>query len=137
MTARFTRLEPINMRTLSRIGCILTLALATPAWADDDREDAEALGERREDDREAADLTGRVGVPPDRSGGQAGQDPDADAGSDDTEGRKGAEVFHVPCCLRGPGLNPGSWVPWSGGQWAASTAWMVASADSAASCSWP
>ena len=30
--------------------------------ADDDREHAEAFGERREDDREAADLAGRVGV---------------------------------------------------------------------------
>ena len=41
--------------------------------ADDDREHAEAFGERREDDREAADLAGRIGVAADRAGGQAGR----------------------------------------------------------------
>src|SRR5689334_9698567 len=69
--------------------------------ADDDREDAEALGERREDDREAADVAGGVGVATDRGSGEPAEDADADARADDAEGRKGAEVFHVPCSLRG------------------------------------
>jgi hypothetical protein len=57
---------------------------------------AKALGERRQDDGEATDLPGRVGVPPDGRGGQAGQDADADAGADDPHGRKaGADVLHV------------------------------------------
>ena len=41
--------------------------------ADDDRQDAEAFGERREDDRDAADLAGCVGVATDRLRGQAGR----------------------------------------------------------------
>ena len=108
--------------------------------ADDDREDAEALGERREDDREAADLAGRIGVAADRAGGQAGEDADADARADDAEGREGADVFHVPCSLRGPGLVPGAW---SRGRVVSAPPLRrrgsVASADSAASCSspWP
>ena len=59
---------------------------------DDDREDAEALGERREDDRDAADLAGRVGVAPDRRGGQAAQDADADARTDNAKGCESGAV---------------------------------------------
>ena len=53
---------------------------------DDDREDAEAFGERGEDDRDAADLAGGIGVATDRRGGQAAQDADADARAEDAKG---------------------------------------------------
>ena len=59
-------------------------------------EHAEAFGERREDDRDAADLAGGVGVAPDRGGGEAAEDADADAGAEDPEGGEtGADVLHV------------------------------------------
>src|SRR5688572_8686975 len=64
--------------------------------ADDDREDAEALGEGREDDRDTADLSGRVGVAADGRGRQAAQDADADAGAEHPESSEsGADVLHV------------------------------------------
>src|SRR4051812_42029913 len=69
----------------------------------DDREDAEALGERGAEDELGADLRRRVGVAADRGGGQPGQDADADAGADDAESREaGAEgsEFHGVHLLR-------------------------------------
>ena len=64
--------------------------------ADDDREDAEALGEGREDDRDTADLSGRVGVATDGRGRQAAEDADADAGAENPESSEsGADVLHV------------------------------------------
>src|SRR5262249_6391349 len=63
--------------------------------ADDDRQHAESFGEAGKDDREAADLAGSVRVAPDGTGGEAAQDADADARSDDPDGRQtSAEVFH-------------------------------------------
>src|SRR5688500_15478483 len=63
--------------------------------AHDDREDAEALGERRADDERGPDLGGRVRVAPDRAGRHAGQDADADAGTDDAERREaGSDLLH-------------------------------------------
>jgi hypothetical protein len=76
--------------------------------ADDDREDAEAFCEGREDDRDAADLAGRVGLRP-MPGRQAAEDADADAGADDPEGgESGADVLHVVSSSYSPGLRPGS-----------------------------
>ena len=76
--------------------------------ADDDREHAEAFREGGEDDREAADLTGRVGVSTDRAARHAGQDADADAGSDDAQGREArAEMFHWFHSSYVPGQWPG------------------------------
>ena len=60
--------------------------------ADDDREDAEAFGEGREDDRDAADLAGRVGVAADGGGRQAAEDADADARADNAEGCESGAV---------------------------------------------
>src|SRR4029079_9010520 len=101
-----------------------------------DREDAEALCERREDDREAADVARGVRVATDRAGGETAEDPDPDARADHAEGREGSEVFHVACSLRGSGSSPGLG-PCGQCAAAASTAWMVDSASPATSCSSP
>src|SRR5215210_883398 len=62
---------------------------------DDDREHAEAFGERRAEDELGANGGRRVRVAADCGRGEAGQDPDADAGADDPEGREaGADWFH-------------------------------------------
>src|ERR1044071_8219372 len=53
---------------------------------DDDREDAETLGERGAEDELGPDLRRRVGIAADCAGGEPGQDADADAGADHAEG---------------------------------------------------
>src|SRR4029079_10343867 len=64
--------------------------------ADDDRKNAEAFCEGSEDDRDAADLSGRVRVAADGRSRQTAEDADADAGTDDPEGGEaGADVLHV------------------------------------------
>src|SRR5580765_1803747 len=81
--------------------------------ADHDREDAEALGERGEDDRDAADLAGRIGIATDRLGRHAGEDADADARAEDPEsGKTGADVLHVNLPPV-PRADSGSIKPWS------------------------
>jgi hypothetical protein len=63
--------------------------------ADDDRQDAEALGEGGENDRDASDLAGSVRVATDRLGGHAREDADADAGAEHPKsGKTGADVLH-------------------------------------------
>src|SRR4029079_4115682 len=76
------------------------------------------------DDRDAADLTGRIGVPPDRLGRQAGKDADADAGSKDSQGREDrADVLHVEVSSCSPSRTArdrltvsrrGAWCQWAG-----------------------
>jgi hypothetical protein len=75
---------------------------------DDDGEHAEAFGERRAEDELRANRRRGVRVAPDRLRGETGQDPDADARSDDPEGRKTcADVFHcVTFLLRAPSECP-------------------------------
>ena len=68
------------------------------------------FGERREDDREAADLAGGIRVAADRAARHAGEDADADAGADHAEGREaGAEVA--------PWSEFPPWSRWSTGFW--------------------
>src|SRR5687768_16890612 len=63
--------------------------------ADDNRENAEAFGERGADDECRADLGCSVGVAPDGARRQAGEDAHTDAGSDDTKrGEAGSDHFH-------------------------------------------
>src|SRR5829696_7585321 len=63
---------------------------------DDDREDAKALREGGAEDELRANLRRCVGVAADRRGGEAGQDPDADAGADDAQRREArSDEFHV------------------------------------------
>src|SRR3990172_1900519 len=82
--------------------------------ADDDGEHAEAFRERREDDREATNLSCRVRVTPDRAARHAGEDADADAGADDAQGRQArSDVFHAGSNPPGPGVRPGALGPWS------------------------
>src|SRR6476661_2460986 len=64
--------------------------------ADDDRENAEAFCEGSEDDRDAADLSGRVRVAADGGSRQSAEDADADARADNAKGcESGACVIHV------------------------------------------
>src|SRR3954453_2718043 len=95
-------------------GSLLGLLDEDRQQADHDGEHAESFGEAGEDDREAADLPGCVGVTPDGASRETTEDADADARADDPDGGKsGAEMFHwcgssyVRFVARRTGLGPG------------------------------